>query len=203
MADIMKALSPVLTLSTALVLVWTGCVGLEAGSRYPDYSTSEVRKQLLSPENQENPSITLGRFKVRDEACEGIDTHTITSNLSQDDLGRFLEAQGTPAVQVKARGNLYWYDFPGTDPNEGDVVRLRLAVLEDAKQAADELHAALLHHGPGWWGLRRSNLSILAPKAGVTEAMAHALRYKLVCWGMLSMATADDVYVVPGPYMEL
>ncbi len=199
----MKALLPVLALSSAIVLVWTGCVGLEAGSRYPGYSSSDVRKQLLSPENQEDPSITLGRFKVREEACEGIDTHTITGTLAQDDLARFLEAQGTPAVQVKARGNLYWYDFPGTDADEGDVVRLRLAVLEDSAQAADELHAALLHHGPGWWGLRRSNLSILAPKAGVSEAMAFALRHKLMCWGMASMAQADDVYVVPGPYMEL
>jgi len=199
----MKALPPVLALYSFLALGSTGCVGLEAGSRYPDYSSSDVRKQLLSPENQEDPSISLGAFKVREEACEGVDTHTITSNLAHDDLARFLQTQGSPAVQVKARGNLYWYDFPGTDPNEGDVVRLRLAVLEDAKQAADELHASLLQHGPGWWGLRRSNLSILAPKAGVTEAMAFALQHKLVCWGMVSMAHADDVYVVPGPYMEL
>ena len=48
-----------------------------------------------------------------------------------------------------------------------------------------------------------SNLSILAPKAGTAEAMAFALRYKLPCWGMISMAGLDDVYVVPGPYMEL
>jgi hypothetical protein len=199
----MKALPPVLALSSMIVLLGTGCVGLEAGSRYPDYSSSDVRKQLLSPENQEEPSISLGRFKIRQEACEGIDTHTITANLAQDDLARFLEVQGSPAVQVKARGNLYWYDFPGTEADDGDVVRLRLAVLEDAKQAADDLHAALLQHGPGWWGLRRSNLSILAPKAGVSEAIAFALQHKLACWGMVSMAKADDVYVVPGPYMEL
>jgi len=198
----MKAL-PVLALSSVFGVVSLACVGLDAGSRYPDYSSSDVQKMLLSPENHEDPSISLGAFKVREKACEGIDTHTITSNLAHDDLARFLQEQGSPAVQVKARGNLYWYDFPGSDKDEGDVVRLRLAVLEDAKQAADELHAALLQHGPGWWGLRRSNLSILAPRAGVTEAMAFALQHKLACWGMVSMAHSDDVYVVPGPYMEL
>ena len=65
------------------------------------------------------------------------------------------------------------------------------------------LHGALLQHGPGWWGLRRSNLSILAPKASTGEAIALALKYKLICWGMFQQAGVDDVYVVPGPYMEL
>jgi hypothetical protein len=46
-------------------------------------------------------------------------------------------------------------------------------------------------------------LSILAPKASAAEAMAFALRYKLICWGMFEMAAVDDVYVVPGPYMDL
>ena len=33
--------------------------------------------------------------------------------------------------------------------------------------------------------------------------MAFALKYKLVCWGMFEKAAADDVMVIPGPYMEL
>ena len=185
--------------SSALAM---GCQGLEAGSRYPDYSSSEVRKQLLSPENEEDPSISLESFVIKDELCQGLDPHTETRPLAQDDLSRFLEKVGAPPVQVKARGNLYWFDFPGED-DDGEVVRLRLAVLNDAKEAADELHQALLQHGPGWWGLRRSNLSILAPKGGLSEAMAFAIRYKLPCWGMISVTGLDDVYVVPGPYMEL
>jgi hypothetical protein len=180
-----------------------GCQGLDGGSRYPDYSSGEVKNGLLSPENETDPSVSLGEFVVRDEVCEGLDTHTVTQPIAQDDLGRFLAKIGAPPVQVKARGNLYWYDFPGTDADDGDVVRLRLAVLADAEEAADELHQALLQHGPGWWGLRRSNLSILAPKTGITSAMAFALTYKLPCWGMISVAGLDDVYVVPGPYMEL
>ena len=186
-----------------MALAGPACVGLEAGSRYPDYASSKVRKLLLSPENQPNPSLSLGSFKIAPEACEGIDTHAITSRLAQDDLTRFVGEQGVKVKQIKARGNLYWFDFPDRDPGRGDTVRLRLAVLEDAAQAAEELHKSLLAHGPGWWGLRRSNLSVLAPRASVGEAMAFALTTKLACWGMVMMAHTDDVYVVPGRYMEL
>lgn len=192
--------------SFALVMCATfavGCYGLDAGSEYPSYSSGKVRELLTTPENDDDPSISIGEFVIGDKVCEGLEIRTETREIAQDDLSRFLERIGAPPVQVKARGNLYWYDFPGTDADEGDMVRLRLAVLEDSKEAADELHQALLQHGPGWWGLRRSNLSILAPKAGASEAMAFALKYKLPCWGMISMAGLDDVYVVPGPYMEL
>ena len=190
-------------LVSLLLSVSTGCVGLEADSRYPSYSSSKVRKDLLSPENRDDPSISLGGVKIREEACEGIDTHAISAQLAQDDLERFLEARGNPVKAVKARGNLYWFDFPGTDPEDGDRVRLRVAVLANAEDAAAELHKSLLEHGPGWWGLRRSNLSVLAPRAGFAEALGFALRHKLPCWGMMMMSDADDVYVIPGPYMEL
>lgn len=190
-------------LVAALAPLSMGCYGIEAGSDYPDYSSSKVRKLLLTPENDTSPSISLGGFVIRDEACEGVDTRVELDQIAQDDMSRHLERIGAPPVQIKARGNLYWFDFPGTDPDDGDVVRLRLAVLGDAKEAADELHKSLLEHGPGWWGLRRSNISVLAPKAGLTEAVAFALKYKLACWGMISYTDRDDVNVVPGPYMEL
>ena len=76
-------------------------------------------------------------------------------------------------------------------------------MLDDAEGAASDLHASLLEHGPGWWGIRRANLAILAPKAGVAEAVAFALKYKLPCWGVMAMTHVDDVYVIPGPYSEL
>ncbi len=191
-------------LSATLALLATGCVGLSAGVDYPDYSRSDVKKASVTPENEDSPWLGLQTFRVREEVCKDLDTSPATNVLSQDDLTRFLRATGNANnVEVKARGNLYWFDFPGDDPEAGDVVRLRLAVLDDAKEAGNELHKALLEHGPGWWGLRRSNLSVLAPKAGTAEAMAFALKYKLICWGMFEMAAADDVMVIPGPYMEL
>jgi len=187
----------------ASAIALSGCYGLDAGSHYPDYSSGDVRERLLSPEHEDGPSVSLSNVVVKDEVCEGVDTHTMTKTIAQDDLARFLEETGQPPVEVKARGNLYWYDFPGSDPDDGDVVRLRLAVLSTPEEAADELHKSLLQHGPGWWGLRRGNVSVLAPKAGLAEALAFALKHKLVCWGMMSYTDLDDVYVIPGPYMEL
>ena len=35
------------------------------------------------------------------------------------------------------------------------------------------------------------------------EALAFAVKYKLVCWGVFTYAGLDDAYVVPGPYAEL
>jgi hypothetical protein len=189
--------------AATLGLMAVGCTGLSAGVDYPDYSRSDVKDASISPENEPRPGIDLQTFRVRDEVCKGLDTSVANRPLSADDLTRFLRDNGAQNVEIKARGNLVWFDFPGSDPDDGDVVRLRLAVLSDAQEAANELHKALLEHGPGWWGLRRSNLSVLAPRAGVAEAMAFAIRYKLVCWGMFQMADADDVMVIPGPYMEL
>lgn len=196
----MRAFSSLLPLALATPLT-AACVGLDAGSTYPDYSSGEVRKQLLSPENRDDPSISLGSFKFRSTACEGIDTHAVTATLTQDAFTRFLQSQGAQFPAVKARGNLYWYEMPGDD--EGETVRLRLAVLDNPEAAAQELHQSLLEHGPGWWGVRRSNLAILAPKASLGEAVAFALRYKLVCWGVFMWSDVDDVYVVAGPYAEL
>ncbi|MBI4702755.1 MAG: hypothetical protein HY744_16660 [Deltaproteobacteria bacterium] len=187
----------------AFPLFLGGCIGLHAGSRYPDYDSGEVRKLLWTPENDEGPSFTLGELKIRDEACKDVDTHAVTKPLTKDDFSRFLQGLGVKDEPVMARGNLYWYEFPGTDPEDGDRVRLRLAVRDSVEEAALDLHKSLLEHGPGWWGVRRSNLAILAPKAGVAEALAFAIKYKLVCWGTMAMAHVDDVYVVPGPYTQL
>ena len=194
---------PLALLTLTAALASTGCIGLSAGSAYPDFDSDETRKHLLSPANGKNPPISLGGFKFSDTGCEGIDTHTITKRLAQSDFTRFMQAQGAPVKQVKARGNLYWYDFPGDKPKEGDVVRLRLAVLKDSAEAAHELHQALLEHGPGWWGLRRANLSVLAPRASDSEAAGFAIKHKLMCWGTFMKTGTDDVYVVPGPYMDM
>lgn len=198
----MKALfAPIVV--TACSLFASGCTGIPAGVDYPGYTRGEVKDAAVSPENEDGPSIDLQTFRIREEVCKGIDTSVSTRPLSADDFTRFLQSVGATNVELRARGNLFWFDFPGEDPDEGDVVRLRVAVLRDSHEAANELHKSLLEHGPGWWGLRRSNLSVLAPRAGVAEAMAFALKYKLPCWGMFEMSDADDVMVIPGPYMEL
>ena len=177
----------------------SACSGLDAGVDYPDESV-DLNRFLLTPENESGPSVSLGSFKIGPEACKGLRTHPIVQPLTQDDFTRFLESQGVKIAPRKARGNLYWYDFPNGDDG---FVRLRLAVLDTPALAAKDLHGSLLDHGPGWWGVRRSNLAVLAPKAGLDGALDFALKHKLVCWGMFTYAGNDDAYVVPGPYAEL
>lgn len=188
------------SLLVALAAASAGCTGLEAGIDYPSNMPS-AESQSLTPEGKDSPSISLGEFKFKPELCKGMDTHPITGGLTQEDFTRFLEAQGLKVAPKKARANLYWYDFP--NGSEGGFVRLRLALLESPPAAGKDLHDTLLEHGPGWWGVRRSNLAVLAPKTGLGDAAAFAIKLKLPCWGMFTYTGTDDAYVVPGPYMEL
>lgn len=177
----------------------TGCRGIGADVQYPSDLPS-LDNQILSPEGDSDPSVSLGAFKFAPSACQGVDVHAATLKLDPDELARFLEKQGAKVTPVKARPDLYWFDFPNGEEN--GKLRLRLAVLNSSALAAKDLHDSLLDHGPGWWGVRRSNLALLAPKAGLSEASAFAIKHKLMCWGIFTYAGRDDAYVVPGPYSE-
>jgi hypothetical protein len=192
-----------IALGAALVLGASACSGIDAGVDYPSDLPGDLGPQLITPENGPDPAIRFSQFKIAPDACKGIDTHPIHAPLTPDDLSRFLEGQGVKITAKKARGNLYWYDFPNGREPPNNFVRLRLAILDDSAGAAKDLHASLLEHGPGWWGVRRSNLAVLAPKASLHDALAFALKYKLPCWGVFTMAGNDDAYVVTGPYSEL
>ena len=158
----------------------------------------DVGSSVTTLENQPGPLLTLGKFRFKSSICG--DVHPEARLLTERDLANFLEKQSVHVDVVKARSDLYWYDFKsGADSS----VRLRLAVLDNAASAAKDLHASLLEHGPGWWGVRRSNLAILAPRASLREALGFALKYKFACWGVFTYAGADDAYVVPGSYAEL
>jgi hypothetical protein len=147
--------------------------------------------------------VSFGTVKIAPAACNGIDTHPILEALDEDDFSRFLQAQGVKVPVTQARDNLYLYDFPNGKAAPNNFVRLRLAVFNDSVSAAKDLHASLLEHGPGFWGLHRANLAVLAPKASLHDALSFALKYKLACWGVFTIAGNDDAYVVPGPYSEL
>jgi hypothetical protein len=191
--------------AAALALSGPACSGIDAGVEYPEDLPDTVDQHLLTPENEASPSITLGQFKIKPDVCNGVETRPITETLSPEDLSRFMSTLGSSIQPKKARGNLYWFDFPTKDKEDGTkaFVRLRLAVLESTEGATQDLHSSLLLHGPGWWGVRRSNLAVLAPKADLDEALAFAIKYKLVCWGVFTYAGNDDAYVVPGPYAQL
>jgi hypothetical protein len=179
----------------------TACAGIDAGIDYPN-ELPDVSDFVVTPENEKGASISFGGFKFKNDVCKGIDTHTITQPLNQEDFTRFVESQGLQLAPKKARSDLYWYDVPHSQGSKS-FLRLRLAILGNGAGAAQDLHATLLEHGPGWWGVRRSNLAILAPKADLDDAAAFAVKHKLICWGMFTYAGIDDAYVVPGPYMEL
>jgi hypothetical protein len=176
-----------------------GCRGIDADVQYPDDLPSPDN-QLQTPEGENDPSVTLGAFKFAPSICQGIDVHAQTAPLTPDDFAVFLEKQGTKVTPVAARPDLYWFDFPnGQDKGR---VRARLAILTSSALAAKDLHDSVLDHGPGWWGLRRSNLALLMPKADLDEALAFTIKHKLMCWGIFTYAGRDDAYVVPGPYSE-
>lgn len=187
----------------ALGLSLPACSGIDSGIDYPSDLSTDFGSQITTPENGPDPSVAFSQFKIAPEACKEVDTHPVSDRLSPDDFARYLETQGLKIEPKKARGNLYWFDFPNGQEAPNNFVRLRLAVLDDPKGAVADLHASLLEHGPGWWGVRRSNLAILAPKASLKEALAFALKYKLACWGVFTYAGNDDAYVIPGPYAEL
>jgi hypothetical protein len=181
------------------------CVGIDAGVDYPS-DTPSPEQGVASPDQDGEASVRLNGMVIKEDVCKDIDTHPVTQKLSPEDFARYLEARGIKIEPRKARDNLYWFDFPTGKAKEGEkapFVRLRLAVLRDQFSASRDLHESLLDHGPGWWGLRRSNLAILAPKADLSTALGFALKHKLVCWGMFAYSGAEDVYVVPGPYTQL
>lgn len=189
----------------ALATPTLACVGIDAGVDYPS-DLPAPDDQVAAPHPDGEASIRLNGFVIKDDVCKDIDTHPVTQKLSPDDLARYLESRGVKIEPRKARDNLYWFDFPTGEAKDGEqtpFVRLRLAVLRDQFSASRDLHESLLDHGPGWWGLRRSNLAILAPKTDLSTALAFAIKHKLVCWGMFTYAGTEDVYVVPGPYTQL
>jgi hypothetical protein len=185
-----------------LALGLTACSGLYSGIDYPG-DLADPHPSLITPENQPDAPIAFSRTKIAPQACANMDTHPITGRLNQEDFSRYLEAQGVKIVPRKARDNLYWYDFPNGQDAPKNFVRLRLAILEDVPHSSADLHQSLLEHGPGWWGVRRSNLAVLAPKASLGDALSFALKYKLACWGIFTYAGNDDAYVIPGPYSEM
>ncbi|MFO0554554.1 MAG: hypothetical protein U0271_39625 [Polyangiaceae bacterium] len=205
MADTQRSATATAATLAIVGLACTSCVGLDSGIDYPDVSDVKLHDYLLTPEGDKGGSATLSQFKISSEVCKGLDTRMVTGPLDQEDLNRFFSTVGVQITPRKARDDLYWYEFPAGDKNKSEdkrVVRLRLAILKDRYGASKDLHDSLLQHGPGWWGVRRGNLALLAPKASLPQALQFAIKYKLVCWGMFTFTGADDAYVVAGAYNE-
>jgi hypothetical protein len=145
-------------------------------------------------------SMTPGEMRLKPSACQGELLKPEYAPLSEGALVKFLTAHGYESRIVRARGDLVYVDIM----NAGEhPVRLRVAILNDPPAAGRELHEAILQHGPGSWGVHRSNLAVLAPIGDPDEVVSFAVKTKLACWGVFTMAGLDDTFVVPGGYLEL
>lgn len=121
--------------------------------------------------------------------------------LAEADFVEFLRKQNLSVRTERPRADLSYVIVTGAGLQS--PVRLRVAVLNSADEAGRELHEALLQHGPGSWGVHRSNLAVLGPVSDTAHSLTFAAKTKLACWGVFTLAGRDDAYVVPGGYLEI
>lgn len=142
---------------------------------------------------------TLGQVRLAPDVCSAVpENRPDESHLDEQALVGFLQRQGLQASVFRARADLVYVDV-----QEGSVTtRLRVAVLDDAHAARQDLHNAVLQHGQGSWGVRRSNVAVLAPIGDLDQILAFAGRTRLACWGVLTVAGLDDDFVIAGGYTE-
>jgi hypothetical protein len=192
MASRTALLSPLLlTCSLAACSAETGNLRLTSGGSASSYVEG------FSGGSADNPSAM--RFKP--SVCDQVDVHPEYKTLDESALLAFLKQQGLETRVTRARGDLVYVDV--TNGGTTEPVRLRVAILKNAPDAGRELHEAVLQHGPGSWGVHRANLAVLGPIGGIDDTITFAVKTKLACWGVMTMAGRDDTFVVPGAYMEL
>lgn len=175
-----------------LIVVSAGC-GTGPKSAY--LSTPAASKTQISEG-------TLPAMRIKEEVCRGVaEMKPEYTVLDEGSLMRFLQARGYELRRTRARADLVYVDVVNAG---GEIpVRLRVAVLPNAQMAGRELHEAILEHGPGSWGIHRSNLAVLGPIGGEAQVAAFATKTQLACWGVLTTAGLDDTFVIPGGYTEL
>lgn len=143
-----------------------------------------------------------GDVRFKSNVCEGVDMKPEYGTIDEKALLSFLKSQGLEASTERARNDLVYVDVGNAGTTE--KVRLRVAILKSAHDAGNELHTAVLQHGDGSWGVRRANLAVLAPvAASQDDAIAFAVKTKLACWGVFTIAGRDDTFVIGGGYAEL
>jgi hypothetical protein len=133
--------------------------------------------------------------------CEAAELVPDGRVLDEAHIIEFLNRQQLDVRIERPRSDLIYLVVSGAGT---DVpVRLRVAVLKNSDEAGGELHQALLQHGPGAWGVRRSNLAVLGQSGSLDDDLVFAAKTRLSCWGMFMTAGRDDAYAVPGGYREL
>jgi len=140
-------------------------------------------------------------MRFRPNLCDPEELRPEYGKLDETSLIRFFEKQHLDARIERPRADLTYLVVGGASTDK--PVWLRVATLANANEAAHELHQAMLQHGPGSWGVHRSNLAVLGPVSAPSDAIGFAGLTKLACWGVFTIAGTDDAFVVPGGYTEL
>jgi hypothetical protein len=172
-----------------------GSLGGCGGYRLPKTEGIDPNAQVLD-------GMAPGTARLRQNVCEGVDLKPEYGTLDERSIIDFLKQRHFPVRLVQERSDLTYVEVQ-LNPDRDDWVRLRVALLPSATQAGFELHHAMLEHGPGSWGVHRSNVAVLAPVGDVDNIVAMAAKTKLACWGVLTVAGRDDAFVIPGGYREL
>ncbi|HEV8550410.1 MAG TPA: hypothetical protein VGQ57_15305 [Polyangiaceae bacterium] len=133
--------------------------------------------------------------------CSGEDMRPDGRTLTEANIIEFLARQQLDVRVERPRSDLIYLNVTGA--GAATPVRLRVAILKSSAEAGRELHEAILQHGPGSWGVHRSNLAVLGPIGALPDDLVFASKTKLACWGMFIAAGRDDTYAVPGGYREL
>jgi hypothetical protein len=150
-----------------------------------------------APSSEPNP----GGLRFKPGLCDAQELRPDGRQLTEANIIEFLNKQQLDVRIERPRSDLIYLIVGGAGT---DVpVRLRVAVLKTADEAGLELHEALLQHGPGAWGVRRSNLAVLGQIGSLADDLTFAAKTRLSCWGMFMTAGRDDTYAVPGGYREL
>ncbi len=147
------------------------------------------------------PSGDPAAVHFQPKLCDGEELRPEYARLDEFALVRFLKRQRIDVQIERPRADLVYVSLAGV--GTARTVRLRVAILNSADEAGRELHEAILQHGPGAWGVHRANLAVLGPVGSISEDMTFAAFTKLACWGVFTVASTDDTFVVPGAYTEL
>lgn len=178
-----------------LVACLLACGGLRPD---PYRSTGEWSPYAYARGGPEGPD--LAGAQLRTEVCAGQDLRPAHARLTETDLVQFLQARAAQVTVERPRGDLAYVSLTGLD---GAKLRLRVAVLSSADEAGRELALAIAQHGSGSWGVHRSNLAVLGPAQPPRQVIELVSKTKLACWGVLTIGSRDEVYVIPGGYREL
>lgn len=172
--------------------------GAQLNSQPTGKSASQVRDVNPDDLTRGAEGSGLENMRFRSEVCQGVELRPDYAHLTAEHFLGQLKAAGLEYSVEKAREDLIYVDVK----TGAETSRFRVATLASAPDAGRHLHEAILQHGPGAWGVHRSNLAVLGPIGGVEQVVEFAATTKLCCWGVLTVAGRDDAFVVPGGYLE-